>query len=64
MPPLLTVDKWERDGASAGWVPQEDRDRTDDSGVSDPVGVCLGRGLMRVHTCPVDPSHPYRLSFQ
>ncbi|MGW2558538.1 hypothetical protein ACWCXB_04655 [Streptomyces sp. NPDC001514] len=64
MPPLLTVDKWECDGSSRSWVPVEDRDAADDPRVNDPVGVYLGRGEMRVHTCPADPSHPHRLSFQ
>ncbi|WP_225805345.1 hypothetical protein [Streptomyces sp. NK15101] len=64
MPPLLTVDKWECDGGSRSWLPLEDRDSADDPDVIDPVGVYLGRGLMRVHTCPVDPAHPHRLSFQ
>ncbi|WP_328723610.1 hypothetical protein OHT52_04365 [Streptomyces sp. NBC_00247] len=64
MPPLLTVDKWECDGASRSWLPHEDQDAHSDPRVIDPVGVYLGRGLMRVHTCPVDPAHPHRLSFQ
>ncbi|MEU3483497.1 hypothetical protein ACI2LO_03890 [Streptomyces sp. NPDC033754] len=64
MPPLLTVASVERDGASRSWLPVEDRDAADDPRVIDPVGVCLGRGLMRVHTCPADPSHPHRLGFQ
>ncbi|MFF3603796.1 hypothetical protein [Streptomyces sp. NPDC002463] len=64
MPPLLTVAGVECDGASRSWLPVEDRDATDDPRVIDPVGVYLGRGLMRVHTCPADPDHPHRLSFQ
>ncbi|MEU7297296.1 hypothetical protein AB0A76_29560 [Streptomyces exfoliatus] len=74
MPPLLTVDKGECDGGSRSWLPLEDRDSTDapdaidpdaiDPIVIDPVGVYLGRGSMRVHTCPADPEHPHRLSFQ
>ncbi|MEU2075390.1 hypothetical protein ABZ578_14735, partial [Streptomyces sp. NPDC013489] len=64
MPPLLTVDKWECDGGSRSWLPLEDRDPTDDPDAIDPVGVYLGRGLMRIHTCPADPNHPQRLSFQ
>ncbi|MET7365976.1 hypothetical protein ABZS61_09115 [Streptomyces sp. NPDC005566] len=64
MPPLLTVDKWECDGASRSWLPIEDRVADNDPHVRDPVGVYLGRGLMRVHTCPTDPAHPHRLSFQ
>ncbi|WP_411079292.1 hypothetical protein [Streptomyces sp. cmx-18-6] len=64
MPPLLTVDKWECDGASRGWLPTEDQDAAADPRVLAPTGVHLGRGLMRVHTCPTDPSHPHRLSFQ
>ncbi|MEU1488043.1 hypothetical protein [Streptomyces sp. NPDC005752] len=64
MPPLLTVDMWECDGASRSWLPIEDRDSDNDPRVIDPAGVYLGRGLMRVHTCPTDPAHPHRLSFQ
>ncbi|MGW1314658.1 hypothetical protein [Streptomyces sp. NPDC002426] len=64
MPPLLTVDMWECDGASRSWLPVEDRDASDDPRVIDPTGVHLGRGLMRVHTCPAGPLHPHRLSFQ
>ncbi|MGW1466703.1 hypothetical protein ACWCPT_20430 [Streptomyces sp. NPDC002308] len=64
MPPLLTVATWECDGASRSWLPLEDRDAHGDPRVIDPTGVHLGRGLMRVHTCPADPSHPHRLSFQ
>ncbi|WP_232542823.1 hypothetical protein [Streptomyces sp. QHH-9511] len=64
MPPLLTVDKCEWDGGSSSWLPLEDRDSADDPVVIDPVGVYLGRGLMRIHTCPVDPTHRHRLSFQ
>ncbi|MCX4986488.1 hypothetical protein [Streptomyces sp. NBC_00572] len=74
MPPLLTVAAGECDGASRSWVPVEDRAAADDAGaddpwaidprVIDPVGVYLGRGLLRVHTCPADPAHPHRLSFQ
>ncbi|MGW6598948.1 hypothetical protein [Streptomyces sp. NPDC055036] len=64
MPPLLTVDKWECDGASRSWLPLEDREAGNDPRVLDPVGVYLGRGLMRVHTCPTNPAHPHRLSFQ
>ncbi|MER8236214.1 hypothetical protein [Streptomyces sp. NPDC094049] len=52
------------DGASRGWLPVEDRDAVSGPKVIDPVGVHLGRGLMRVHTCPNDPTHPHRLSFQ
>ncbi|MET9624727.1 hypothetical protein ABZZ37_28710 [Streptomyces sp. NPDC006464] len=64
MPPLLTVAGVECDGASHSWIPVEDRDAADDPRVIDPVGVYLGRGLLRVHTCPADPDHPHRLSFQ
>ncbi|MFE9723609.1 hypothetical protein ACFYQ5_08440 [Streptomyces sp. NPDC005794] len=64
MPPLLTVDMWECDGASRSWLPIEDRDSGHDPHVTNPTDVYLGRGLMRVHTCPVDPAHPHRLSFQ
>ncbi|MGW1206548.1 hypothetical protein [Streptomyces cyaneofuscatus] len=64
MPPLLTVDQWECGGASRSWSPIEDRDAENAPRVIDPVGVYLGRGLMRVHTCPADPFHPHRLSFQ
>ncbi|MFD7232631.1 hypothetical protein [Streptomyces sp. NPDC059881] len=63
MPPLLTVDTWECDGASRSWLPVEDRS-DEDPRVIDPVGVYLGRGRMRVHTCPTDATHPHRLSFQ
>ncbi|MER6994458.1 hypothetical protein [Streptomyces sp. NPDC000410] len=28
------------------------------------TGVYLGRGYMRIHTCPTDRRHPHRLSFQ
>ncbi|QNP65794.1 hypothetical protein [Streptomyces genisteinicus] len=62
MPPLLTVATVECDGASRSWLPVEDRE--DDRAAIDPVGVYLGRGLMRVHTCPADPDVPHRLSFQ
>ncbi|MER5893821.1 hypothetical protein [Streptomyces sp. NPDC001876] len=64
MPPLLTVDQWECDSASRSWLPVEDRDAESDPHIIDPVGVYLGRGLMRVHTCPIDAAHPHRLSFQ
>ncbi|MER5631349.1 hypothetical protein [Streptomyces nitrosporeus] len=64
MPPLLTIDKWECDGTSRSWLPVEDRDAEDDPSIIDPTDVHLGRGLMRVHTCPTDPAHPHRLSFQ
>jgi hypothetical protein len=64
MPPLLTVDKWECDGASRSWLPVEDRTAATDPRVIDPVGVYLGRGQMRIHSCPTDPTHPHRLSFQ
>ncbi|MFB4424387.1 hypothetical protein C5F59_025305 [Streptomyces sp. QL37] len=64
MPPLLTVDMWECDGASRSWLPIEDRDPGHDPHATNPTDVYLGRGLMRVHTCPVDPAHPHRLSFQ
>ncbi|MFJ8981478.1 hypothetical protein [Streptomyces sp. NPDC102282] len=63
MPPLLTVDMWECDGASRSWLPIEDRDGHDPY-ATHPTEVYLGRGLMRVHTCPADPVHPHRLSFQ
>ncbi|MCX4806246.1 hypothetical protein OG594_32295 [Streptomyces sp. NBC_01214] len=64
MPPLLTVAVSEWDGASESWIPLEDQDSLPDSRISDPTGVYLGRGLMRVHTCPATPTHPHRLSFQ
>ncbi|MGW8768063.1 hypothetical protein ACWGN5_36925 [Streptomyces sp. NPDC055815] len=64
MPPLLTVAAVECDGASRSWLPVEDRRDADDLRVIDPVGVHLGRGLMRVHTCPADPAHPQRIGFQ
>ncbi|MER7624532.1 hypothetical protein [Streptomyces sp. NPDC126503] len=62
MPPLLTVAAWECDGASRSWLPVEDREAADDPRVIDPAGVYLGRGLLRVHTCPADPAHPHRLT--
>ncbi|MGW1141284.1 hypothetical protein [Streptomyces zhihengii] len=62
MPPLLTVATGECDGASRSWLPAEDS--PDDPAAVDPVGVYLGRGLMRVHTCPDHPDAPHRLSFQ
>ncbi|TXS52090.1 hypothetical protein [Streptomyces sp. t39] len=62
MPPLLTVHTWECDGASRSWLPVEDR--AEDMTAVVPVGVYLGRGLMRIHTCPDDPDVPHRLSFQ
>lgn len=64
MTPLLTVDMWECDGASRSWLPIEDRDSGHDPHATNPTDVYLGRGLMRVHTCPADPGHPHRLSFQ
>ncbi|WUW43799.1 hypothetical protein OG488_01440 [Streptomyces sp. NBC_01460] len=64
MPPLLTVDMWECDGASRSWLPIEDRDSGHAPHATNPTDVYLGRGLMRVHTCPADPVHPHRLSFQ
>ncbi|WLQ69241.1 hypothetical protein OG279_37885 (plasmid) [Streptomyces sp. NBC_01201] len=63
MPPLLTVNMWECDGASRSWLPIEDRDGQDPY-ATNPTEVYLGRGLMRVHTCLTDPAHPHRLSFQ
>ncbi|MEU2110933.1 hypothetical protein [Streptomyces sp. NPDC019507] len=62
MPPLLTVDTGECDGGSRSWLPLEDD--ADDPGVIDPVGTYLGRGQMRIHICPTDPTHPHRLTFQ
>ncbi|MFE2524302.1 hypothetical protein ACFXEL_08725 [Streptomyces sp. NPDC059382] len=64
MPALLTVAAGEWDGASESWIPLEDRNSPPDSRIGDPTGVHLGRGLMRVHTCPTTPAHPHRLSFQ
>ncbi|WP_346771957.1 hypothetical protein [Streptomyces sp. JH34] len=64
MPPLLTVDMWECDGASRSWLPIEDRDSGSDAHATNPTDVYLGRGLMRIHTCPPGPAHPHRLSFQ
>ncbi|MEU3183926.1 hypothetical protein ABZ707_06900 [Streptomyces sp. NPDC006923] len=64
MRPLLTVSDREWDGGSLSWVPLEDRETMRTAGASDPTGVYVGRGLMRVFTCPVDPSHPHRLNFQ
>ncbi|MEU2494245.1 hypothetical protein [Streptomyces sp. NPDC007883] len=39
-------------------------DDADDPGIIDPVGIHLGGGRMRIHTCPTDPPHPHRLTFQ
>ncbi|MEU6168014.1 hypothetical protein [Streptomyces tanashiensis] len=67
MPPLLTVDAGEWGGGSESWIPVEDRAQDGAAGVgrpARPTGVLLGRGLMRVHTCPAGPAHPHRLSFQ
>ncbi|MFF3753487.1 hypothetical protein ACFYYH_23945 [Streptomyces sp. NPDC002018] len=64
MRPLLTVSDREWDGGSLSWVPLEDRETMGARRANDPTGVYVGRGLMRVFTCPVDPSHPHRLNFQ
>lgn len=64
MRPLLTVSSGEWDGSSKSWVPLEDRDRMRARRVNDPTGVYVGRGLLRIFTCPTDPTHPHRLSFQ
>ncbi|MEV1019022.1 hypothetical protein [Streptomyces sp. NPDC050264] len=63
MRPLLTVDDGEWGGVKT-WVPLEDQHLTGVLGASTPMGVYLGRGLMRVFTCPADLTHPHRLSFQ
>jgi hypothetical protein len=64
MRPLLTVNDREWDNGSLSWVPLEDQDTIRTMGANVPTGVYLGRGLMRVFTCPADPAHPHRLSFQ
>ncbi|MFD7500488.1 hypothetical protein [Streptomyces sp. NPDC059850] len=64
MRPLLTVSDEEWDWGSLTWVPLEDREVMDAMGASDPTGVYVGRGQMRIFTCPVDPTHPHRLNFQ
>ncbi|MFD7314291.1 hypothetical protein [Streptomyces sp. NPDC059883] len=64
MRPLLTVHDREWDNGTLSWVPLEDRDSVHIMGANVPTGVYLGRGLMRVFTCPDDPTHPHRLSFQ
>ncbi|MBT2440358.1 hypothetical protein J7E93_09600 [Streptomyces sp. ISL-36] len=64
MPPLLTVAHGEWDGGSESWIPLEDREPTTPPMTGRQTGVYLGRGLMRIHTCPADPLHPHRLSFQ
>lgn len=63
MPPLLTVGHGEWDGITS-WVPLEDRESIGVPGAAGPTGVHLGRDAMRIHTCPADPTHPHRLSFQ
>ncbi|MGW2329016.1 hypothetical protein ACWC5C_25115 [Streptomyces sp. NPDC001700] len=64
MRPLLTVSDSEWDRGSLTWVPLEDREVMDAMGANDPTGVYVGRGQMRIFTCPVDPTHPHRLNFQ
>jgi hypothetical protein len=64
MRPLLTVNYTEWDRGSLSWVPVEDRRTVRTMGANIPTGVYVGRGLMRIFTCPVDPTHPHRLSFQ
>ncbi|MEU6389097.1 hypothetical protein [Streptomyces sp. NPDC046939] len=63
MRPLLTVEDGEWDGTTT-WVPLEDRHLIGVPGASTPTGVQLGRGLLRIFTCPTDIGHPHRLSFQ
>ncbi|MYW65489.1 hypothetical protein GTY65_15685 [Streptomyces sp. SID8379] len=63
MRPLLTVDAGEWDGITT-WVPHEDRESIGVPGAATPTGVHLGRDEMRVFTCPANPAHPHRLSFQ
>ncbi|MGR3938692.1 hypothetical protein [Streptomyces sp. BRA346] len=64
MRPLLTVSDQEWNGGSLTWVPLEDREIVDVMGANDPTGVYVGRGQMRIFTCPIDPAHPHRLNFQ
>ena len=64
MPPLLTAHHVEWDPASESWAPLEDRRPDQYRHVITPTGVYLGRGHLRVHTCPTDAFHPHRLSFQ
>ncbi|WP_371637694.1 hypothetical protein OG988_06645 [Streptomyces zaomyceticus] len=64
MPPLLTAHHVEWDPASESWAPLEDRRPDLYRHVITPTGVYLGRGYLRVHTCPTDAFHPHRLSFQ
>ncbi|QXE35642.1 hypothetical protein KQY30_16625 [Streptomyces sp. GMY02] len=64
MRPLLTVHDREWDNGSLSWVPLEDRGTIRTMGANTPTGVYVGRGLMRVFTCPADPTHPHRLGFQ
>ncbi|MFD3532771.1 hypothetical protein [Streptomyces sp. NPDC058664] len=64
MPPLLTAHHVEWDPASESWAPPEDRRPDLYRHVITPTGVYLGRGHLRVHTCPADAFHPHRLSFQ
>ncbi|MFI0822444.1 hypothetical protein ACH4TX_43275 [Streptomyces sp. NPDC021098] len=64
MRPLLTVNDQEWDRGSLTWVPLEDREAIETMGASDPTGVYVGRGQMRIFTCPADPTHPHRLDFQ
>lgn len=64
MRPLLTVSDVEWDGGSLTWVPLEDREGMDAMGANDPTGLYVGRGQMRIFTCPIDPTHPHRLNFQ
>ncbi|QLH22170.1 hypothetical protein [Streptomyces sp. Rer75] len=64
MRPLLTVSDQEWDWGSLTWVPLEDREVVDAMGANDPTGVYVGRGQMRIFTCPVDPTHPHQINFQ
>ncbi|MFE0704673.1 hypothetical protein [Streptomyces sp. NPDC058872] len=64
MPPLLTAHYVEWDPASESWAPREDLRPDLFRHVITPTGVYLGRGYLRIHTCPADPFHSHRLSFQ
>ncbi|MFG3002228.1 hypothetical protein [Streptomyces sp. NPDC048340] len=64
MSPLLTVHNREWDRGTLSWVPLEDRSAAETIGANNPVGVYVGRGLMRIFVCQANPRHPHRLSFQ
>ncbi|MFJ3711230.1 MULTISPECIES: hypothetical protein [unclassified Streptomyces] len=62
---LLKIDSKEWDGGTRSWVPTEDREliRTRDASV--PTQVTVGRaGSLNIFACPVDPTHPHRVSLQ